>query len=106
MNKLSAIQLVSRSSVSDNIASIKALLSELAPQQNQLVLLSENALCIANKYQYLQLAETLGNVVFQKQLSNLAKQYHCYLICGSFPIKSTQNDKIHTTNLVFRPVVN
>lgn len=103
MSNLSALQLVSVASAIENIAKIKALLLSLSPQKNQLVLLPENALSIANKQQYLQLSETLGEGPFQKQLSDLAKQYACYLVCGSFPIKSTIKNKIYTTSLVFSP---
>tara|TARA_R110001583_G_scaffold67490_7_gene192932 strand:- start:41912 stop:42763 length:852 start_codon:yes stop_codon:yes gene_type:complete len=102
-SNLSALQLVSGPSASDNMEKIKALVADLAPQKNQLLLLPENALCVADKMHYLRLAETLGDGPFQNQLSALAKQYHCYLICGSFPIKSSIKNKIHTTSLVFSP---
>jgi predicted amidohydrolase len=100
---LSAIQLVSGPSPVENIATIKGLLVQLAPQENQLVLLPENVLSFANKNQYLQLAESLGEGVFQTQLSDLAQQYQCYIVCGSFPIKSPIKNKIYTTSLVFSP---
>lgn len=100
---LSALQLVSSAEPEDNLISIKALLEHLSPHKNQLVLLPENALSFANKMHYLQLAETLGDGIFQEKLALLAKQYQCYIVCGSFPIKSAIEDKIHTTSLVFSP---
>jgi predicted amidohydrolase len=100
---LSALQLVSGPSPAENIATIKALLVQLSPQKNQLVLLPENVLSFANKNQYLQLAEPLGDGVLQTQLSDLAVQYDCYIVCGSLPIKSTIKNKIYTTSLVFSP---
>ncbi|PKG39650.1 carbon-nitrogen hydrolase family protein [Psychromonas sp. Urea-02u-13] len=102
-NKLSALQLVSGASPECNIETIKKLLISLSPKKNQLVLLPENALLFANREAYLTLAESLGVGVFQRQLADLAKQYSCYIICGSFPIKSEINNKIYTTSLVFSP---
>lgn len=101
--KLSAIQLVSSREAVANIDAVKALLQRLAPQPDQLVLLPENALCIGTKEDYLGVAESLGDGPYQVQLADLAKQYCCYLICGSFPIKSAEAGKIHTTSLVFSP---
>lgn len=103
INNLSAIQMVSVSSPATNLSCLKKLLEKLSPAANQLVLLPENALSFADKKTYLSLAENLGDGYFQSQLGNLAKQYQCYLVCGSFPIKSRQSDKIFTTSLVFSP---
>jgi len=100
---LSAIQMLSGSDPNENLAQIKVLLAALAPRPGQLVLLPENALCVADKYRYLSLSENLGDGNYQSQLSVLAKYYQCYLVCGSFPIKSAQTDKIFTTCLVFSP---
>ena len=100
---LSVIQLVSSACVKKNLTTVNKLLKQLSPQKDQLVLLPENALCFANRDSYLQLAETLGEGPCQSQLALLAEQYSCYLICGSFPIKSDINNKIYTTSLVFSP---
>jgi len=102
-NKLSALQLVSNASPDENISSIKALLVTLSPQKNQLVLLPENAIVFGGREDYLRLSETLGRGKYQSQLSALALQYSCYLVCGSFPIKSEIKNKVHTTSLVFSP---
>ncbi|WP_372880122.1 carbon-nitrogen hydrolase family protein [Psychromonas sp.] len=104
MFNLSAIQMVSGSDPKENLAQLKKLLAALSPASGQLVLLPENALCIANKGSYLALSEHLGDGYYQGQLSALAKHYQCYLVCGSFPIKSTIADKIFTTCLVFSPL--
>ncbi|HEY5715027.1 MAG TPA: carbon-nitrogen hydrolase family protein [Psychromonas sp.] len=104
MFNLSAIQMLSSSDPSRNLAQLKALLATLSPTPGQLVLLPENALCIADKESYIALSENLGDGYYQTQLSTLAKRYQCYLVCGSFPIKSTQADKIFTTSLVFSPL--
>ncbi|MCP5077939.1 MAG: carbon-nitrogen hydrolase family protein [Psychromonas sp.] len=102
-SNLSAIQLVSSTSAQKNLASINRLLKQLSPHKDQLVLLPENALCFGNRKSYLHLAETLANGPYQTQLALLAEQYNCYLVCGSFPIKSAIKDKIYTTSLVFSP---
>lgn len=101
--KLSALQLVSCCSADKNISAIKTLLVALCPQKNQLVLLPENAISFASKNDYLHLAERLGNGKYQSLLSALAKQYSCYIVCGSFPIKSDIKHKIYTSSLVFSP---
>lgn len=100
---LAAIQMVSGSSPAVNLSAIKALLNSLSPVANQLVLLPENALSLADKAGYLAVAENLGDGYYQTQLGLLAKQYHCYLVCGSFPIRSGESAKIFTTSLVFSP---
>lgn len=100
---LSAIQMISISDPATNFSHLKQLLAELSPAKNQLVLLPENALSFSDKESYLSLAEALGDGCFQLQLAALAKQYHCYLVCGSFPIKSGQRNKVFTTSLVFSP---
>lgn len=104
MFNLSAIQMISGSDASENLAQLKKLLAALSPIPGQLVLLPENAFCIADKKSYLCLSENLGEGYYQTQLSALAKHYQCYLVCGSFPIKSTIADKIFTTSLVFSPL--
>jgi predicted amidohydrolase len=87
----------------NNIKAIEKLLAQLSPVQNQLVLLPENAISLSDKKSYLVLSERLGQGVYQDQLAALAKQYRCYLVCGSFPIKSECEDKIYTSSLVFSP---
>ena len=102
--KLTAIQIISNDCIDDNFKQIISQLDALPaiePSINHLVLLPENALCFANRVDYLRVAEELGNGPNQSRLSELAKQYNCILVCGSFPIKSAQQDKIYTTSLVF-----
>ncbi|MEI6896080.1 MAG: carbon-nitrogen hydrolase family protein [Psychromonas sp.] len=100
---ISALQLISSRLPEYNISAVKTLLSNLSPQQDQLVLLPEDALCFATKNDYMALAEPLGNGPYQNQLANLAKRYCCYLVCGSFPTKNKGDEKIHSTSLVFSP---
>jgi len=100
---LAAIQMVSGSSPAVNLSCIKKLLKTLSPVVNQLILLPENALSLADTAGYLALAEDLGDGYYQTELGQLAKHYQCYLVCGSFPIRSRQSAKIFTTSLVFSP---
>lgn len=102
--KLTAIQIISNDCIEHNFQQIIKQLNALPviePLINHLVLLPENALCFANRVDYLNMAEELGNGPNQSRLSELAKQYNCTLVCGSFPIQSAQQDKIYTTSLVF-----
>ena len=103
INNLSAVQMLSGNEPDTNLLRLKQLLIELSPVENQLVLLPENVLSFADKESYLSLAEALGCGYYQEQLGVLAKQYRCYLVCGSFPIKCGVNDKVFTTMLVFSP---
>jgi predicted amidohydrolase len=103
MNNFAAIQMISESNPEINLSRLKQLLIELSPAENQLVVLPENVLRFADKEQYLAIAEELGHGAYQEQLAALAKQYRCYLICGSFPIKSDGDNKVFTTMLVFSP---
>jgi len=100
---LCGLQLISDHLPEHNLAAIRALMAALSPKQDQLVLLPENALCIGATADYLALAEPLGDGPYQAQLGLLAKQYGCYLVCGSFPIKAESTARIHTTSLVFSP---
>lgn len=103
INHLSAIQMLSESDPDKNILCLKSLLAELSPSVNQLILLPENAISFTDKDGYLSMSEELGNGCYQRQLAILAKQYQCFLICGSFPIKSQESGRIFTTMLVFSP---
>ncbi len=100
-SNLSLLQMVSDVSLQKNIEQVTELLDRLQPKPMQLVLLPENALCFAHREDYLLHAESLGNGPYQAKLAKLAKLHQCYLVCGSFPIRSENNDKIYTTSLVF-----
>ncbi|TEW54327.1 carbon-nitrogen hydrolase family protein [Psychromonas sp. RZ22] len=104
--KLTAIQIISSECVDANFEQIEIQLASM-PKSNELihhlVLLPENALCLGTRQDYFNSAENLGNGPCQTRLSQLAKQYNCTLICGSFPIKSDQTDKIYTCSLVYSP---
>lgn len=103
--KLSAIQIVSSPDAEQNLRQISQQLSLLPKHSHSphIVLLPENALCFSSRQDYISLAETLGDGVYQTRLSDLAKQFQCTLICGSFPIKSDVDGKVFTTSLVYSP---
>jgi len=105
-SKLTAIQIVSNDCIDDNLMQIQTQLSRLPRLDktiHHIVLLPENALCLGDKSLYFKVAERLGTGPVQTSLSQLAKQYHCTLICGSFPIQSASSEKIYTTSLVYSP---
>lgn len=102
--KLTAIQIISNDCVEENFQKIIAQLSALPDHDgviNHVVLLPENALCFANREDYFKHAEQLGDGPNQTRLSELAIQFSCTLICGSFPIKGDQEGKLYTTSLVY-----
>jgi len=102
-HNLCGLQLISDHLPENNLSVIRKLMARLSPSRNQLVLLPENALCIGATADYFALAEALGDGPYQTQLALLAKQYSCYLVCGSFPIKGETAQRIYTTSLVFSP---
>ena len=74
--KLTAIQIISSDCIDHNFAQITAQLDRLpalTSEQHHLVLLPENALCFANRTDYLEEAEVLGSVYLQKWFAGDAK---------------------------------
>ncbi|WP_028863368.1 carbon-nitrogen hydrolase family protein [Psychromonas aquimarina] len=100
---LCAVQMLSSAAPGHNLQSLIRLLAERSPEPDELVLIPENALCFSDKETYLALAENLGDGYYQTRLAELAVHYQCYLVCGSFPIKSALENKIYSTCLVFSP---
>lgn len=103
--KLTAIQIISSDCIEHNFQQIIAQLDTVKVDvtTEHLVLLPENALCFGSRDGYLLKAEALDDGNIQHRLAALAQTYSCTLICGSFPIKSPQQDKIYTTCLVYSP---
>ncbi|WP_413693703.1 carbon-nitrogen hydrolase family protein [Psychromonas sp. KJ10-2] len=100
---LTAIQIISSDCIEHNFEQVKEQLDTLSfdSDSEHLVLLPENALCFGDRQAYLLKSEALGDGVVQRRLAELARAYSCTLICGSFPIKSEQSDKVYTTCLVY-----
>jgi predicted amidohydrolase len=103
MNNVSLIQLISCSRADKNLARITHLLHELTPKPKQWVLLPENALVFGAKEDYLNASESLGRGPLQSALAELAQRFNIYLVCGSFPIKSEEAERVYTSSLVFSP---
>jgi nitrilase len=108
MADLVAIQMTSSPNVEENLAFVEQQLQAL-PEKQQLVVLPE---CFAyfggtDKAQY-NLAETLDDGPIQTKLSQFAKTYNKWIVCGSMPIKpdspldpAASRDKFYAASLVF-----
>ena len=51
----------------------------------------------------LAVAETKGEGVIQRRLSALAAQYQCYLVSGTFPVKTNSPEKFSAACMLFGP---
>ncbi len=101
--QLIAIQLTSNNRIECNLAEIDRQLAQIDFSVPSLVLLPENFAMFGCTQEYQQAAEFLGQGPIQAQLSAWAKQYRCWLVAGSFPIKVAGEKKVYTTSLAFDP---
>lgn len=111
--QLVAIQMTSSDNIDDNLNQLEAELAALSLHSVNghliptLILLPENFALLANTKAYKLCAEYLDNGVVQRRLSELAMQYQCWIVAGSFPIKAPEgstDDRVFTTSLVFDPL--
>ncbi|WOH35882.1 carbon-nitrogen hydrolase family protein [Thalassotalea fonticola] len=104
MARLSAIQLQSVPDVVANLANIKKTLSSLPESDEHLVVLPEACLYFGGQDgKQIEFAEPLGNGFMQQQLAQLATQFNVYLLAGTIPIQSQQEDKFTASSLLFSP---
>ncbi|WNC72917.1 carbon-nitrogen hydrolase family protein [Thalassotalea psychrophila] len=104
MARLTAIQLQSVPDIIENLACIETILSTLPESAEHLVVLPEACLYFGGKdAQQIEFAEPLGNGFMQKKLALLAVQYNVYLLAGTIPISSKQDDKFTASSLLFSP---
>lgn len=110
--QLVAIQMTSTDDVAANLAVIEARLAEIdfLPKQDNgtvdggtLVLLPENFALFSSTSDYFKNAESLGDGPVQRQLSQWAKHYQCWLVAGSLPIISDTAGRVYSTSLAFDP---
>lgn len=103
--QLCAIQMSSNTSIEENIADIEQQLATLDQAQQQLVLLPECCLFFGGKDKD-QLALALENQKtneLKTRLGKLAMKYNIFLVAGSIPVLSNQQDKFTNSCFVFSP---
>ena len=103
--QLCAIQMSSNTSVEDNIADIERQLATLEQAQQQLVLLPECCLFFGGKdKEQLALArENQATNELKDRLGKLAIKYNVFLVAGSIPVISDQQEKFTNSCFVFSP---
>jgi predicted amidohydrolase len=100
--KVAAVQMCSSDQLSDNLKTVTSQVQLAVSKGAQMVVLPENfALMAKHSEQLLSIAEVLGKGKVQCFLSELAKKYGCWIVAGSMPIKSTLEDKVYATCLVY-----
>lgn len=101
MAMIGLIQMTSGANIEQNFEYIVQETCTLAKQGALLVTTPENALLFADREQYHNYAESLGNGEYQTKLSALAQSTGCWLHIGSFPIR--WGNEVTTTSLMFSP---
>lgn len=105
---MAVIQLVSTTSVTDNLAVIEQQLQHLRSQSTTsseplLAVLPECCLLFGGSDQlWKEHAEAMGDGPMQQQLSQLASRYQCYLVAGTLPLK-TADGRAAAASLLFDP---
>lgn len=103
---VSALQMNSKASVTENLALVAAGLAELPPERPRIVVLPEAFSCFgAGDLAQLQQAEPAGLAApVQQQLSQLARTHEIYLVAGTQPLQvPEQPDKFSASCMVYDP---
>ena len=102
MVKLAAIQLTSSPDVERNLQDVDAHLATLASDQPTLVVLPECFACFPDKDgQLLSIAEELNDGPIQQALKEMAIKHNCYLVAGTFPLKTDSSSHFSASSLLF-----
>lgn len=100
MVNLVAIQMTSVPSVAKNIEFVEAQLKSLDPAKTHLVVLPECFACFGTRDgELLKIAEEEGSGPIQDSLKALARQYHCNIITGTFPLRCDTENKFTASSL-------
>ncbi|WP_332452276.1 carbon-nitrogen hydrolase family protein [Thalassotalea crassostreae] len=105
---ISAIQLSSVNCIDQNIEDIDKILFEnmprLSAEDMHLVVLPECCLYFGGRdIDQLMIAENLGHGKMQQALASLAKKHGIFLLAGTIPIKTQNDNKFTASSLLFSP---
>jgi len=102
--RVAAVQTVSSTSLDDNLAQAGALIARAAEAGAQLVGLPEY-FCLMGRHDHdkVALRERYGAGPIQSFLADQAKQHGIWLVGGTLPLESPDNDRIYNTTLVYSP---
>ena len=99
---VAGIQLVSTANVEKNLQVVEGLIKQAVEQRAQLIVLPENFALMANTANALiDCAEKVGSGEIQQFMAKLARQYNVWLIGGSIPVQSGDNNKALSACLVY-----
>jgi nitrilase len=102
MTKIAAIQMASGTNVSANLIEVSRQIVSAAQDGAKLIVLPENfAIMGINDADQVKIAEDEGNGQIQDFLSEQAKKNNVWLIAGTVPLKSGNENKIYATCLVY-----
>lgn len=102
--QIAAVQMVSGVDVDNNLQVAASLIEQAAGQGAELVLLPEYFCLLGqNDTDKLQIREQFGSGVLQDFLSAMARQNKIWLIGGTIPLISPDNDRIYNASLVYNP---
>jgi predicted amidohydrolase len=102
--KIASIQMVSVPNVSDNLQHAKTLMEQAAQAGAELVVLPEY-FCQMGQHdaQKLTIQEPFGKGALQQFLSSSAKELGIWLVGGTIPLSTHQQNKVHNSSLAFSP---
>ena len=104
MARIAAIQMTSTNQRDANLATAKRLLHPAAEQGASCIVLPENfALLGETDQDKLSVAEPYNDGVIQTFLHEQARQLQCWIVAGTIPIKSDEDNKVFATTLVYDP---
>lgn len=104
MVNLVALQMTSTPNVEENLDTVASELASANLEKNSVVVLPECFAYFGGKDKgQLAVAETKGDGVIQRRLSALAAEHQCYLVSGTFPVKTNNPEKFSAACMLFGP---
>jgi predicted amidohydrolase len=99
---IAAIQMNSRQNKEKNVQKAEKLIDEAASRGVKVVALPENFSFSGSEKENLSQAENIPGPTIER-MSNKARQYGIYILCGSISEKSTELDKAFNTSVLIDP---
>ncbi|QDG37105.1 carbon-nitrogen hydrolase family protein [Alteromonas mediterranea] len=104
MVNLVALQMTSTPHVGENLNIVEKEMAAAHIERDSLVVLPECFACFGGKDKgQLEVAEVKGDGAIQRRLSALAEQHQCYIVSGTFPVKTQNPDKFSAACMLFGP---
>jgi len=102
MSKVAAIQMTSGPNIQANLDEAAKLIEQAASQGAELIVLPENfSQMPTNERERVNNAEADGEGYVQNVLSTQAKKHKAWIVGGTIPIKSEEDNRAYASSLVF-----